>query len=730
MPMPAHTLIKIEDGVNHHQNHMHHHHQQTSMYEHEKSLQTSIATAVQTPSDMGGQFYYQHPGLIQIAPQPPLAHQASSIPQLMETADCHRHQMSPPPLQLTTSSHSTSSNDTCNQISYSVVPSLCPPEVQDANIQTSPVMSEDDNTSGHDDIPESNTTEYDEESQDNHQHTQTEKLLVMETEVTREETVEHRESVPDTSVTSSSLVIVKKQIESPDMNDVKDDETSMEAHQPEEQREPVDLSGLQLLSNSIDVFQKKIIKQEPQEQLQITSPTIASTTMTPPIQEQIEEKHHFEMMSSSSIPKGIPEDLGGLNLLCALAEQRLEEDFLNQEPSPSPDDSDLQVKKRKHKMKSSKKSKHKEEKKAKKRKHSTSEERDDELKGEMAASLKRVKTKFDNLPLTSVDDVCRLMENDMKEKLANITRQLEEKRRELKQIKTPDGNEKDCSSSSSSSEQIKPVKESYESNPAPIKFSIIPALSPSFSSSSNSESLVDIPKLSSDTDSGSKDDGEGSTNERSKRKFGIPNKNIGDKQGTETMVTKKSKSFVGYILASKQHNKLPSNTSPTMGSWTSSISRNGKASLPFVKQEDQETRGILKESAFKDDRVFSIFGDGSTNHQKFQASSPLTLPSSSRSQQPFVKHHSKHKKHKERRRHREKQRMDTRCMITSEHLKQSKSRVLMAQGGLFYAGSLSPVEQNEIFAITLDGERGNRPHIMPREEILKQAVSFLNYSLF
>lgn len=594
------------------------------------------------------------------------------------------------------------------------MPSSCPPEVQDANIQTSPVMSEDDNTSGHDDIHESNTTEYDEESQDN-QHSPSEKPIVMEPEVTREETVEHRESVPDTSVTSSSLITIKKQVESPDtsINEAKDNDA--EAMQTEEQREPVDLSGLQLLSNSIDVFQKKIIKQEPQEQLQITSPTIASTTGTPPIQEPIIEQKII--VTTPTMPKRIPEDLGGLNLLCALAEQRLEEDFQNQETSPSLEDAELQVKKRKHK--SGKKSKHKEDKKAKKRKHSTSEERDDDLK-EMAASLKRVKTKFDNLPLTSVDDVCRLMENDMKEKLANITRQLEEKRRELKQIKTttPDANEKDCSSSSSSCEQNKLSKVSYDTTSPvpPIKFSTIPALSPSFSSSSNSESLVDIPKLSSDTDS--KDDGDGSTNERSKRKFGIPNKNNGDKQGTETIVAKKSKSLVGYILAAK--NKIPSTTTPTMGSWTSSISKTGKASLPFVKQEDQETRGILKESAFKDDRVFSIFGDG--NHQKFQASSPLTLPSSSRSQQPY-KHHSKHKKHKERRRHREKQRMDTRCMITSEHLKQSKTRVLMAQGGLFYAGALSPVEQDEIFAITLDGERGNRPHIMPREEILKQAVS-------
>lgn len=709
MPLPGHALIKIEDTMNsHHPTH----HQQTSMFEHEKSMQAaSIATAVQTPNDFSSHLFYQHPGLIQIAPQP--AHQASSISTMMESAEC-RYQMSPPPLQLTTNTHSNPS-DACNQISYNVVPSSCPPEVQDANIQTSPTMSEDDNTNGHDDIPESNTTEYDDESQDNHVN---EKPIVTDAEITREETVEHRESVPDTSVTSSSLVVIKKQIESPDTSQHGMKDNDAEAKQCEEQREPVDLSGLQLLSNSIDVFQKKIIKQEPQElKLQITSPTIASTTITPPIQEPLLMEHKMEVLTPT-LPKRIPEDLGGLNLLCALAEQRLEEDFQNQEVSPSQDDAEPEVKKRKHKVKSSKKSKHKDDKKAKKRKHSTSEEREDDLKGEMAASLKRVKTKFDNLPLASVDDVCRLMETDMKQKLANITRQLEEKRRELKQIKT-DGNEKECSSSSSSGEQKPLVKSSYPETSSPMKFSILPAMSPSFSSSSNSESIVDIPKLSSDTDSNSKDDGEGSTNERSKRKFGIPAKNIGEKQGTETIVAKKSKSFVGYILASKH--KLPQAPSPTMGSWTSSISKNGKASLPFVKQEDQEGRGILKESAFaKDDRVFSIFGDG--NHQKFQASSPLTLPSSSRSQQPY-KHHSKHKKHKERRRHREKQRMDTRCMITSEHLKQGKTRVLMAQNGLFYAGALSTVEQNEIFAITLDGERGNRPHIMPREEIMKQAVS-------
>ena len=179
----------------------------------------------------------------------------------------------------------------------------------------------------------------------------------------------------------------------------------------------------------------------------------------------------------SSIPKGIPEDLGGLNLLCALAEQRLEEDFQNnQSPGATDDPSDeTPTKKRKHKTKSSKKSKHKEERKAKKRKHS---EHDDELKGEIAASLKRVKTKFENLPITSVDDVFRLMEDDMKAKLANITRQCEEKRRELKQIKPTDGD----GSADKDSSSLGAIQKSITSTP--LKF-VIPALSPSFSSSSN-----------------------------------------------------------------------------------------------------------------------------------------------------------------------------------------------------------------------------------------------------
>lgn len=111
LPMPTHTLIKIEDGVS---NGHHHHQQATSIYEHEKSIQTaSIATAVQTTSDLSNhqslsaQLYYQHPGLIQIAPQPPQAHQQNGCASILDSTESQQH-ISPPPLQLTTRSASIS----------------------------------------------------------------------------------------------------------------------------------------------------------------------------------------------------------------------------------------------------------------------------------------------------------------------------------------------------------------------------------------------------------------------------------------------------------------------------------------------------------------------------------------------------------------------------------------------------------------------------------------------
>lgn len=73
---------------------------------------------------------------------------------------------------------------------------------------------------------------------------------------------------------------------------------------------------------------------------------------------------------------------------------------------------------------------------------------------------------------------------------------------------------------------------------------------------------------------------------------------------------------------------------------------------------------------------------------------------------------------------------DNRCILTAELLEVEKLRVLTAMGGLFYAGQLNAVEPPDVYSITLDGERGNKPHIMSREEILRDAVSnFITISM-
>ncbi|KAK8774569.1 hypothetical protein V5799_010898 [Amblyomma americanum] len=49
-------------------------------------------------------------------------------------------------------------------------------------------------------------------------------------------------------------------------------------------------------------------------------------------------------------------------------------------------------------------------------------------------------------------------------------------------------------------------------------------------------------------------------------------------------------------------------------------------------------------------------------------------------------------------------------------------RVVMLEDGLFYTGYINEIQAPDVYGITLDGERGNRPHIFSREEILKEAV--------
>lgn len=643
---------------------------------------------------------------------------------------------------------------------------------------------------------------------------------------------------------------------------------------PSQQEHPVDLSGLELLSRSIEVFQKKasMIKKEPispqlppePPQLLPLAPPLIPALPEPepqPLVPQLPEPPHPVVIPAPVTDAFIRNDepMVGLNLLCALAEQRFQEEGMfkkdspattatNFSPSMSPADEkrdqsaessspsqaplsearpEIPSRKRKHKhskdsRKSSKKSKHdKEQRRERKRKHSSdAANEDDEIDGELKQSFSRIKAKLEKCSCKDADEkdhrcsgkttwpssateLFSVIESDMKERLVNITRQCEEKKRELEQM------------NSTSAAKVKPltamvripdIGKSYfggfnpstsglmngssgsgtASNgvPAPTllapKLSTIPALSPNFSSSSNSTTFVELPKLSSDTDSSKLEDVDSCSIERlsfSKRKGGIPKKHD-DIALTETIVAKKPKSLVGYILASKNrtgdsnvkesghhksshhhHHHHHHRQSSTAGTATSSKGqqpsevKQKKSPIHSSKFEsttsddtsnlsDSSTKAQVKikspafsfedENSKPSDAAFSIFGGKPSIFDKVKTSpmssssmNALKLSPVQAVVTPLKHHHSKHKKSRSKERKRrssEKKRIDQKCLLTSDCLNQNKTRVLTAMGGLFYAGCLSAVQPPDIYAVTLDGERGNRPHIMSREEVLRDAI--------
>ncbi|XP_013109729.2 protein winged eye isoform X1 [Stomoxys calcitrans] len=66
--------------------------------------------------------------------------------------------------------------------------------------------------------------------------------------------------------------------------------------------------------------------------------------------------------------------------------------------------------------------------------------------------------------------------------------------------------------------------------------------------------------------------------------------------------------------------------------------------------------------------------------------------------------------------------IDRSLMLSQDHLYRKETRVLTDMGGLFYAGIMKPLQPPDVYAITLDGERGNKSHIMSREEIFKDTI--------
>uniref|UniRef100_A0A182VY81 BAH domain-containing protein n=1 Tax=Anopheles minimus TaxID=112268 RepID=A0A182VY81_9DIPT len=728
-----------------------------------------------------------------------------------------------------------------------------------------------------------------------------------------------------------------------------------------QQEHPVDLSGLELLSHSIEVFQKKssLIKKEPiSPQLPADPPVslvpslaAAPVAAAPSVCPELPQSAVPCQLAPAMVPPTVPEaflradePMGGLNLLCALAEQRFQEEGMFNKDSPATSSSSgssnssgssytstssssstasppssppnscgskpitqqellsagvsshgnlvalnasgvngvvesISRKRKHHKhskdsngKKSSKKSKHdKEQRRAEKRRKQssggTSPDGEGDLDAEIKESLTRVKAKLNRCNCKDGDEkdhrCCRnqwpsanelfsVIESDMKERLERITRQCEEKKRELEQMSTATV-AKVKPLANNSMVRIPEMGKTFFGGfgavttaggmlntfgsgsgvPGSVlghglggpKFSTIPALSPNFSSSSNSTTFVELPKLSSDTDSsGKREDDDACSMERlsySKRKGGIPKKHD-ELTLTETIVAKKPKSLVGYILASKNTRVTDSSVKDAAqqkvekqhhNHWSHVLHQSGGTNgaavgLGLPKQHHHISESKFKKSpihsskfesttsddtsnlsdsslkpqvkirspaggvfAFEDenskpsDASFSIFGGKPSifdkvktnatvghhhhnqHHHHHQVGPLIGLkvsPVKAAVVTPLMKPHHpmvgngtgtngnlvsgptmKRKKSRSKdrkRRSSEKKRIDQRCLLTSEHLGKDKTRVLTAMGGLFYAGCLSAVQPPDIYAVTLDGERGNRPHIMSREEVLRDAI--------
>lgn len=502
-------------------------------------------------------------------------------------------------------------------------------------------------------------------------------------------------------------------------------------------RPMVDVSGLELLSNSIEQFERTtpgtsmpILESSP---LTIdTRPTKLSihikTSPKSPPRTEAEPLRRFEFPDPSLSERNKP-SLDGLGLLCALAEQRFMEEvvdspsasrpFIKSELlSPTEDRERLAVsssKKDRHRHKDGdssnerrgKRSQDREErlrhKLEKVRRHKRERERDAARGGELEASLRRVTAcpcgivpcpHTQSVP--SAHALVNAMEKDMRERLQELERQFDEKKAQINAL-TP--------------------------------VTVLPTLS--------SSSTPSTPALSPDSDRGSSQ----------KRKVGRPRK-VSTPDSTETIVAKKPKSkssLVGYLLAK---GKLKGGILCTRGEPRDDVNRTSKV-RPKLKAEP-----IMKIHSEEEERDYSLNRSASSSmeslnevRQKNREKVDRLARKHSRDDFPELEFamrrasassdsdKEKRKAKKRRKSLKSKERSEAgpseqaippapvySCTLTEDKI-DSAPRVLTAMGGLFYAGKLSAVTAPDVYAITLDGERGNKPHILSREETLRDAVS-------
>ena len=61
---------------------------------------------------------------------------------------------------------------------------------------------------------------------------------------------------------------------------------------------------------------------------------------------------------------------------------------------------------------------------------------------------------------------------------------------------------------------------------------------------------------------------------------------------------------------------------------------------------------------------------------------------------------------------------------------QDGQRIFMLQEGKFWPAKLNTTQLPDVYSIILEKQRGNRPIILPRDDILNEAVSFIGFKSF
>lgn len=726
MPLPATTLIKIETDATL---------DQTKTLQAVSTMASNTGT-VFTDQNMGPlvttHVIYQHPTNLILSQTP--TGEAACRSQATSPVAC----LTPPP--------------------ESQIHEEEPSSVQDASNQTdTPFCSEDDNTthtipelpvearSKLEYIPEKVVVETPQECSD--AKTPVPEMMEVVEEPSKPEEAE-------TEVQSTTLP----------MEEEPEPEISSSVDETASPQKP-DLSGLELLSNSIVEFENCRNKNE--EEMEISHEISTSEVRVdapPPLVQDTE-------IRSELIPNpAVDDSLGGLGLLCALAEQRIMEE--NERPKEK-DRKERKKEKRKSKKHSSdepkrKRMKHHEDREHKKREREKHYEKTEPEKEKSRCSCHEESYRTYKTPESEEEvkkfiasksqPICckgdwpcmNAMELDMRMKLAELQRQYREKQRELSKLK-PKRHSTD-SKKRSRKKSTHSLHSDRSSTPPPLLDKMDVPVKPNRDKPELLKpptlcampKIDDIYKVSSDADSSPE-----KYSSSKKRKVGRPKKlmsSSGEHVATETIVAKKPKSsFVGYLLAAKekfkQQNKAyPDATPPRYLEDTITIKHKKNKNNNDIIAIDVKSSKIrpklraeatVKTYADDDHNEWETITEEDEEEQlereEEEDEAVQEVPSVT---PPQGNGETEEEEAVEEEIVEEVKPEDTRCTLTAELLEVDKLRVLTAMGGLFYAGQLNALEPPDVYSITLDGERGNRPHIMSREEILRDAVRKKNLFLF